>query len=100
LLVEDSETFSRFCDDEDVTKRLAAFEYSSNSIRRTLGQLAALGLIAKVTHPRLGVPINDGGLLTAFRPLREGENTRLGDVEALRRAVDGAKADVVAETNA
>jgi type I restriction enzyme S subunit len=88
LLVEDPEVFARFCDDTTVTERLQGFGTShGNRIRRTLSQLAALGLIAKVTLPKLDPESGERDYLKAFRPMREDEFTRLVDVQALRKAL-------------
>lgn len=88
LLVEDPDVFARFCDDTAVTERLQVFGTSQgNRIRRTLSQLAALGLIAKVTLPKVDQESGERDYLKAFRPLREDEFTRLADVKALRKAL-------------
>ena len=88
LLVEDPDVFARFCDDTAVTERLQAFGTShGNRIRRTLSQLAALGLIAKVTLPKIDQQSGERDYLKAFRPLREDELTRMADVQALRKAL-------------
>lgn len=88
LLVEDPDVFARFCDDTAVTERLQVFGTShGNRIRRTLSQLAALGLIAKVTLPKVDQESGERDYLKAFRPLREDEFTRLADVQALRKAL-------------
>ncbi|WP_027776729.1 restriction endonuclease subunit S [Paraburkholderia caledonica] len=88
LLVEDPDVFARFCDDTAVTERLRVFGTShGNRIRRTLSQMAALGLIAKVTLLKVGQESGERDYLKAFRPLREDEFTRLADVQALRKAL-------------
>lgn len=88
LLVEDPDVFARFCDDEAVTERLQAFGQShGNRIRRSLSQLAALGLIAKVTLPKQDLESGERDYLKAFRPLRPEEFTRMADVQALRKAL-------------
>lgn len=88
LLVEDPEVFARFCDDAAVTERLQAFGLShGNRIRRTLSQLAALGLIAKLTLPKLDADSGERDYLKAFRPLRPEEFTRMADVAVLRKAL-------------
>lgn len=88
LLAEDPEVFARFCDDEKIGERLQVYGSNlNNRIRRTLSQLAALGLIAKVTLPKLGLDSGERDYLKAFRPLREAEFTRLADVVALRKAL-------------
>jgi type I restriction enzyme S subunit len=88
LLAEDPDVFASFCDDEQVAERLQAFGPAlNNRIRRTLGQLAALGLIAKVTLPKQNLETSEREYLKAFRPLRPEESTRLADVENLRKAL-------------
>lgn len=88
LLVEDPEEFARFCDDAAVTERLQAFGLShGNRVRRSLSQLAALGLIAKVTLPTQDPESGERDYLKAFRPLRPDEFTRMADVQALRKAL-------------
>lgn len=86
LLVEDPEFYARFCDDVTVTSRLRAYGQSQgNRIRRSLGQLAALGLIAKITLPKQDPDSGERDYLKAFRPLRSEEFTRMDDVQALRK---------------
>lgn len=88
LLVEDPDEFARFCDDAAVTERLQAFGLShGNRVRRSLSQLAALGLIAKVTLPKQDPESGERDYLKAFRPLRPDEFTRMTDVQALRKAL-------------
>lgn len=88
LLTEDSDVFAGFCDDEQVDELLQAFGPAlNNRIRRTLGQLAALGLITKVTLPKQNLETGEREYLKAFRPLRSEESTRLADVENLRKAL-------------
>jgi type I restriction enzyme S subunit len=88
LVAEDADVFARFCDDEKVLGLLKAFGPSlNNRIRRTLSQLSALGLIAKVTLPKQNPQTGERDYLKAFRPLREDEYTKMADVERLRRAL-------------
>ncbi|MCS0632769.1 restriction endonuclease subunit S [Telluria mixta] len=88
LLVEVPEVFASFCDDPAVTERLQTFGSShGNRIRRSLSQLAALGLITKVTLPKQDPESGKRDYLKAFRPLRPDEFTRLTDVRALRKAL-------------
>lgn len=88
LLVEDPEVFARFCDDPTVNERLQAFGQShGNRIRRSLSQLSALGLIAKITLPKQDLDTKELEYLKAFRPLRPLEFTKNDDVEAIRRAM-------------
>ena len=100
LLAEDADVFTRFCDEPDVAARLAAFDASPNHIRRTLSQLAALGLIAKLTLPKLNPATGERDYLKAFRPLRGDENTQAADVTAMRRALDGPAPGTAAEGSA
>jgi len=88
LLVEDPEVFASFCDDATVTERLQAFGQShGNRIRRSLSQLSALGLIAKITLPKQDLDTKELEYLKAFRPLRPLEFTKYDDVETIRRAM-------------
>lgn len=88
LLVEDPDVFARFCDDTAVIERLQVFGTShGNRIHRTLSQLAALGLIAKVALSKVDQESGERDYLKAFRPLREDEFTRLADVQALRKVL-------------
>lgn len=88
LLVEDPEVFARFCDDQTVNEHLQAFGQShGNRIRRSLSQLSALGLIAKITLPKQDLDTKELEYLKAFRPLRPLEFTKNDDVEAIRRAM-------------
>ncbi len=86
LIVEDPEIFARFCDDSAVTERLQAFGQShGNRIRRSLSQLAALGLIAKITLPKRDLDSGELDYLKAFRPLRPEEFSRMADLQAFRK---------------
>ncbi|WP_296247864.1 restriction endonuclease subunit S [Pseudomonas sp. UBA4194] len=87
LFVEDPEAFSRFCDDSIIAERLQAFgQFHGNRIRRSLSQLAALGLVAKITLPKQDPDSGKCDYLKAFRPLRPEEFTRMVDVQTLRKA--------------
>lgn len=88
LLAEVPDEFDRFRESEALGNHLAAFPSPSpNFLRRTLSQLAALGLIAKVSLPRTNPTTREQEFLTAFRPLRPGEQTRAADVATLRRSL-------------
>jgi type I restriction enzyme S subunit len=88
LLAEDPEVFARFCDDATMTERLQAFGQShGNRIRRSLSQLAALGLIAKITLPKQDPDTKELEYLKAFRPVRPLEYTRHDDAEIIRRSM-------------
>jgi type I restriction enzyme, S subunit len=87
LLAEDADVFGRFCDDEKVVAQLSEFRPSNNQIRRTLSQLSALGLIAKVTVPKMNLLAGEREYLKAFRSIREEERTRIADVEMMSRSM-------------
>lgn len=88
LLVEDPDVFAHFCDNESVVERLQSFgQFHGNRIRRSLSQLAALGLIAKITLPKQDLDTGERDYLKAFRPLRSEEFTRMADVKTLREAL-------------
>jgi len=85
LFAEDSELFAQFCDGDEITERLGKFGQAiNNRIRRTLSQLASLGLIAKITIPKSNQETGEREYLKAFRPLRKDEYTRLKDTAMLR----------------
>ncbi|MEF8715463.1 MAG: restriction endonuclease subunit S [Accumulibacter sp.] len=90
LVADDPDTFAAFCADDALTEQLAGFSYSPDRIRRTLSQLAALGLIARITLPHINPLTLDRQYLQAFRPLRDDEHTQFADVEALRRPLSPA----------
>ncbi|MBW4028214.1 MAG: hypothetical protein HIU93_12545 [Acidobacteria bacterium] len=88
LLAEDPDIFARFCDSAEVAERVEPFGPAQNNrIRRTLSQLSALGLIAKVTLPKQNQETGGREYLKAFRPLREEEFTRLADAAALHNVL-------------
>ena len=90
LLADDPDAFTTFCADDALTEQLTGFSYSPDRIRRTLSQLAALGLIARITLPHINPLTLERQYLQAFRPLRDDEHTQFADVEALRRALSPA----------
>lgn len=88
LLVDDPEMFASFCEDAVVMEHLRDVGLpNGNRIRRSLSQLAAVGLIAKVALPKQAPENGKLEYLKAFRPLRIEEYTRLADVQALRKAL-------------
>lgn len=87
VIVDDPEVFGDFCTNPQSAWRIEHFKASPNHIRRTLEQLAALGLIAKMSLPKANAVTQQTEYLTAFRPLREDENTRLSDADQLRRTI-------------
>lgn len=92
LLAEDPDVFGNFCDSDTLGEKLAAFPPTSpNHIRRTLSQLAALGLIAKITLPKTNAITEEREYLTAFRPLRAGDQSRAADLALLRKMLRGTK---------
>lgn len=84
LLAEDPDVFGAFCSDDGLVASLTGLSSSPIRIRRTLAQLSALGLIAKITVPKTDLRSGEREYLKAFRPLRDDENTRLADIERLR----------------
>lgn len=89
VIVDDSALFAEFCADPQTARCMERFKVSPSHIHRTLEQLASLGLIAKISLPRTNALSLQTEYLTAFRPLREEENTRLADVDLLRRELRG-----------
>lgn len=95
LLAEDPDVFGNFCESEALGSKLEAFPPTSpNHIRRTLSQLAALGLIAKITLPKMNPITSEREYLTAFRPLRVGDHSRVADVALLRRTLRDTSSQV------
>jgi type I restriction enzyme S subunit len=81
LIPDDSAAFEDFC-------RQWPVEHERNTqdrARRALDQLAALGLIAKISLPN-----PQGQYLTAYRMLREGDERRTGDIAAIGRLLEPA----------
>lgn len=95
FLAEDPIRFSEFCDDDILVEQLADFSYSPNHIRRTLGQLASLGLISKISVPKTNSLTLEIEYLKAFRPLREEEDSRLADSATLRRSLSDTKSSMI-----
>lgn len=94
LCVEDPDVFDRFCNDRAVVEQLQAFGQSQgNRIRRALSQLAALGLIAKITLPNEDPTTQKWDYLKAFRPLRAEEFSRMADLRTLKAAIDSSAKD-------
>jgi type I restriction enzyme S subunit len=85
VIVDDPAIFADFCTSPQTAWRMERFKVSPSHIRRTLEQLAALGLIAKISLPKTHLLTQQTEYMTAFRPLREEENTRLADADLLRR---------------
>ena len=85
VIVDDPEVFGGFCTNPQTAWRIEHFKASPNRIRRALEQLAALGLVAKVSLPKANAVTQQTEYMIAYRPLREDENTRLSDADSLRR---------------
>lgn len=85
VIVDDPEVFGDFCTNPQTAWRIEHFKASPNRIRRALEQLSALGLIAKVSLPKANAVTQQTEYMMAYRPLREDENTRLADVNFMRR---------------
>jgi type I restriction enzyme S subunit len=89
LLAEVQDEFDGFRESEVLAEKLATFQtISPDQLHRTLGQLAALGLIAKVSVTRTDPSTRAQQYLTAFRPLHPTDQTRAADVAVLRVALD------------
>ena len=93
IIVDDPDLLNDFCTNPQTAWRIEHFNASPNHVRRVLEQLAALGLVAKVSVPRANSLTQETEYLTAFRPLREDENTRLVDADTLRKALSSDQPD-------
>lgn len=94
VLADDPVVFEDFCTSPQTAWRLEGFNAGREGVRRALEQLAALGLIRKMSLPRKNPITGRTEYLTAFRPLREAEDsaraeedTALADAERLARAL-------------
>lgn len=85
VLADDPAACEEFCTNAQTGWRIERFRASTNEVRRTLEQLAALGLLAKVSLPQDDPETGRTHYLTAFRPLRADEDTRLSDATQLAR---------------
>ncbi len=77
--------------DLDEFYRLWPIEHERNMhdrAKRALEQLAALGLIAKVTLPN-----DNGDFVTGYRQLRPEEKSRLNDIAVLQASIESASHD-------
>ncbi len=98
VIVDDPESFDDFCTNPQTAWRIEHFKASNKRIRQTLEQLAALGLIAKVSVPKSNAVTQQTEYLTTYRPLREDENTRL--LDAARLKSDLEKSESASSNNA
>lgn len=99
VLADDPTAFDEFCTSPQTAWRLEGFQAGREEVRRALEQLAAMGLIRKMSLPRLDPNTGRTEYLTAFRPLREAEDggraeedTALADAERLARELERRQA--------
>lgn len=99
VLADDPAAFEEFCTSPQTAWRLEGFAAGREEVRRALEQLAAIGLIRKMSLPRVNPNTGRTEYLTAFRPLREAddgsrpeEDTALADAERLARELERRRA--------
>ncbi|WP_082955517.1 restriction endonuclease subunit S [Tepidimonas fonticaldi] len=99
VLADDPAAFEEFCTSPQTAWRLEGFAAGREEVRRALEQLAAMGLIRKMSLPRPNPNTGRTEYLTAFRPLREAddgsrpeEDTALADAERLARELERRRA--------
>ncbi|MCW0395726.1 hypothetical protein NB696_001770 [Xanthomonas sacchari] len=95
VLADDPAAFEEFCASPQTAWRLEGFAAGREEVRRTLDQLAGMGLIRKMSLPRPDPNTGRTEYLTAFRPLRESEDgsrpeedMALADAERLGRELE------------
>lgn len=95
VLTDDPAAFEEFCTSPQTAWRLEGFSAEREEVRRALEQLAAMGLIRKMSLPRFNHNTRRTEYLTTFRPLREAEDgsrpeedTALTDAERLARELE------------
>lgn len=95
VLTDDPAAFEEFCTSPQTAWRLEGFSAGREEVRRALEQLAAMGLIRKMSLPRFNHNTRRTEYLTTFRPLREAEDgsrpeedTALTDAERLARELE------------
>lgn len=99
VLADDPAAFEEFCTSPQTAWRLEGFEPGREEVRRALEQLAAMGLIRKMSLPRPNPNTGRTEYLTAFRPLRgtkDGsrpeEDAALADAQRLARELERRRA--------
>ncbi|WP_084220818.1 restriction endonuclease subunit S [Pseudoxanthomonas sp. J31] len=99
VLTDDPAAFEEFCTSPQTAWRQEGFAAGREQVRRALEQLAAMGLIRKMSLPRPDPNTGRTEYLTAFRPLREAEDgsrpeedTALADAERLGRELERRRA--------
>ncbi|MEW6099645.1 MAG: restriction endonuclease subunit S [Pseudomonadota bacterium] len=95
VLADDPAAFEELCTSPQTAWRLEGFAAGREEVRRALEQLAAMGLVRKMSLPRVNPNTGRTEYLTAFRPLREAEDgsrpeedTALADAERLARELE------------
>jgi type I restriction enzyme S subunit len=99
VLADDPTAFDEFCTSPQTAWQLEGFQAGREEVRRALEQLAAMGLIRKMSLPRANPNTGRIEYLTAFRPLREAddggraeEDTALADAQRLARELERPQA--------
>lgn len=99
VLADDPAAFDEFCTSPQTAWRLEGFQAGREEMRRALEQLAAMGLIRKMSLPRPDPNTRRTEYLTAFRPLCEAEDgsrpeedTALADAQRLARELERRQA--------
>ncbi|WP_424894673.1 restriction endonuclease subunit S [Tepidimonas sp. HKU79] len=99
VLADDPAAFEEFCTSPQTAWRLEGFAAGREEVRRALEQLAAMGLIRKMSLPRPNPNTGRTEYLAAFRPLLEAEDgsrpeedTALADAERLARELERRRA--------
>lgn len=99
VLADDPAAFEEFCTSPQTAWRLEGFAAGREQVRRALEQLAAMGLIRKMSLPRPNPNTGRTEYLAAFRPLLEAEDgsrpeedTALADAERLARELERRRA--------
>lgn len=99
VLADDPTAFDEFCTSPQTAWRLEGFQAGREEVRRALEQLAAMGLVRKMSLPRANPNTGRTEYLTAFRPLREAEDggraeedTALADAQRLARGLERLQA--------
>jgi len=92
VLTDDPTVFEDFCTSPQMGWRLEGFEAGRDEVRRALEQLAAMGLVRKMSLPHANPTTGRTDYLTAFRSLREAdtggraeEDTALQDAERVAK---------------
>lgn len=98
VLADDPVVFEEFCTSPQAAWRLEGFAAGREEVRRALEQLAAMGLVRKMSLPRTDPATRRTEYLTTFRPLRETQDG--GRVEEDAALADAARLAHVLERRA